>query len=63
VLFKQANVFGMFYGIATFITVIGTFLIASHLIREDGSWMAVTSLALTVIASIIGVRIVLATPD
>lgn len=58
-LFKRANKSGMFYGMATFMVVVGGLQIAGELSRPDASWIVVVILSVTIAVSIIAIRFVL----
>ena len=58
-LFKQANKLGLFYGIVTFLIIVGGLLITSALIASDQSWYRVVSYAVTIAITITMLRVVL----
>lgn len=58
-LFKRANNVGLFYGMSTFMVVMGGLQTIVELGRPDSSWVVVIILLVTIVASIIAVRVVL----
>lgn len=57
--FKKANMIGVYYGMATFMVVIGVIQILREAARPDASLLVVIVLLITIAAAIIATRFVL----